>query len=350
MKKLFEEDEDQDSKMERAQILVKIIPFVLIIVILGITLIVRGIKKDDGGKAADLQENIKEYADENHTAETASSQSVIAKASPENTEGTGERKEPEQTAAPSPTPAPIPTPTPYKEVMETGKTDYSKVEFNRDEQLKEMMTYWADNNQKALDDLAKLDRFIAMSWRLKGSDDFYYYGDRNAGGLPEGKGIAVYADNQYYYGDWKNGERSGNGTWIHYHIHFDDNKTDLYTYHQYTGGWAEDLPFGEGSEHYDYNVSLFKEREGYDTNRIGSYAGGLVNGEFYITSLFSDESIKEWNARGEKGSWSYLTELKDAKGNRPVYVEIENPENYTWIHPRQNVNIGVPCLISKRKN
>ncbi len=349
MKKLFEEDENQDSGLEKAQILVKVIPFVLIIVILGITLVVNGIRKKDDGGAAKLQDNIKEYADENHSAET-SSQSLLAKATPESKAESGERKEPEQTAAPSPSPAPVPTPTPYKEVMEAGKTDYSKVAFDKEEQLKEMMSYWADNNQKALDDLANLDRFIAMSWKLKGTEDFYYYGGRNGDGLPEGKGIAVYADNQYYYGDWKGGVRSGTGTWIHYHIHFDDNKTDLYTYHQYTGGWSEDLPAGEGSEHYDYNVSLFKERVGYDTNRIGSYAKGLVNGEFYITSLYSDESIKEWNAKGEKGSWIYLTELKDQKGNRPVYVEIQNPENYTWMHPAQNVNVGVPCLISKHKN
>lgn len=349
MKKLFEEDENQDSGLEKAQILVKVIPFVLIIVILGITLVVNGVRKKDDDGTAKLQDNIKEYADENHSVET-SSQSLLAKATPESEEESGERKEPEQTAAPSPSPAPVPTPTPYKEVMEAGKTDYSKVAFDKEEQLKEMMSYWADNNQKALDDLANLDRFIAMSWKLKGTEDFYYYGGRNGDGLPEGKGIAVYADNQYYYGDWKGGVRSGTGTWIHYHIHFEDNKTDLYTYHQYTGGWAEDLPAGEGSEHYDYNVSLFKERVGYDTNRIGSYAKGLVDGEFYITSLFSDESIKEWNAKGEKGSWIYLTELKDQKGNRPVYVEIQNPENYTWMHPAQNVNIGVPCLISKHKN
>ena len=56
--------------------------------------------------------------------------------------------------------------------------------------LKEMMAYWADNNQKALDDLANLERFMAMSWSLKGTDDCYYYGQKDANGLPNGTGIA----------------------------------------------------------------------------------------------------------------------------------------------------------------
>ena len=47
-----------------------------------------------------------------------------------------------------------------------------------------MMAYWADNNQKALDDLANLERFMAMSWSLKGTDDCYYYGQKDANGLP----------------------------------------------------------------------------------------------------------------------------------------------------------------------
>lgn len=345
MKKLFDENETENPGGEWGKVLVKVVPFVLIILILAVTLIVNRVKKDSDGQTEDLQQSIMDYADENRTAETSSA--VSAQPSPSagkesSTENeTAEDTEEEQM---------IPSPTPYKEIMEAGKTDYSKVKFDKDAQLQEMMTYWEDNNQKALDDLAKLDRYIAMSWQLKGTTDFYYYGGVNANGQPEGKGIAVYADNQYYYGDWKEGVRSGTGTWIHYHIHPTDNAKDLYTYHQYTGGWAGDLPEGEGSEHYDYNLALLAEGVGYDANLIGSYAGGLVHGDFYITNLYADESTKEWNASAEHGSWIYLNENKDKKGNRTVHVEIEDPDNYIWMHPKDNVNIGVPCLISKNKN
>ena len=243
---------------------------------------------------------------------------------------------------------PQPEPTPYKEVMEAEK-DYSKIAYEIEPQLKEMMTYWADNHQQALDDLANLDHFKAMSWSLKGTEN-YYYGDINGSGQPHGTGIAVYADNQYYYGEWVNGLRSGKGTWIHYHIHEKENKTDLYKYHQYTGGWKNDLPDGEGSEHYDYNMELLKEREGYNTNLIGSYKEGLIHGEFYLTNIYDDGNVKEWNAQADMGTWIKRHEQADPKGNYPVYVDVYDDDNYIWMHPRVNKNIGVPCMITPNKN
>lgn len=340
MRKMFDEEDDEGySDLDKKKILVTIIPFVLIIIVLAVTLLAGSMKKEKDDTEA-LQQSIMDYADEHGEAEAA------------------ERQEAQRTPDPVkveeiPTNAPdsdqeeiVPSPTPYKEVMEPGKVNLSKVTYNTESQLKEMMAYWADNNQKALDDLANLERFMAMSWSLKGTDDCYYYGEKDANGLPNGTGIAVYRDNQYYYGDWKNGLRSGNGTWIHYHIHLTENKTDLYTYHQYTGGWKDDLPSGEGSEHYEYDTSLLKEGIGYDTNLVGSYLDGMINGEFFITNLYADGTIKEWNARAEKGAWIYQSETKDKKGNRTIYVDIHDPENYIWIKPAENVNIKVPCLIA----
>lgn len=344
MKIFFDENETENPSGEWGKVLVKVVPFVLIIFVLAVTLIVNRVKKDSDEQTENLQQSIMDYADENRTAETSSMMNVQASPS------AGKESSTENESKEAAEEIMVPSPTPYKEIMEAGKTDYSKVKFNKDVQLQEMMAYWEDNNQQALDDLAKLDHYIAMSWQLKGTTDFYYYGGVNGNGQPEGKGIAVYADNQYYYGDWKDGVRSGTGTWIHYHIHSLENTKDVYTYHQYAGGWANDLPEGEGSEHYDYNLALLVERVGYDANLIGSYSQGLVHGDFYITNLYADESTKEWNASAEHGSWIYLNENKDKKGNRTVHVEIGNPDNYIWMHPKDNVNIGVPCLISKNKN
>lgn len=345
MKKLFEEEENEYADLDKRKILVTVIPFVLIIIILAITLLVNSLQKDSDN-SDDLQQSIMDYADEHKEEAPPLKQEEVSSINSgketqdpdEHTDNEDSQQEAEST----------PSPTPYREIME--KVDYSKVKFDKDAQLKEMMAYWEDNNQKALDDLANLDRFIAMSWTLSGTDDCYYYGDTDSQGRPEGKGIAVYADNQYYYGDWKNGVRSGNGTWIHYHIHQEENTTDLYTYHQYTGGWADDLPQGKGSEHYDYNLELLKKGIGYDTNLIGSYSKGLVDGEFYLTNIYSDGSMKEWNAKAEHGSWIYQSENKDKKGNRTVYVDVKDPDNYIWMQPKDNKNIGVPCLISKNKN
>lgn len=342
MKKLYDDDDENGFQdIDKAKILVTVIPFVLIIIILAITLLVNSCSNDKNGQDNEqLQESIMDYADDKLDKEDTQA----AVATPLN-ELDAEEKE----ATPTPTATPEATPTPYKEVMETAK-DYSKIAYEIEPQLKEMMSYWADNHQKALDDLANLDHYKAMSWSLKGTENFYYYGDVNGNGQPHGMGIAVYADNQYYYGGWENGLRSGNGTWIHYHIHEKPSKTDLYTYHQYTGEWKNDLPGGEGSEHYDYNTELFKENIGYNTNLIGSYTDGMVDGEFYLTNIYSDGNSKEWYAEASMGVWVAKSDKPDSAGRYPVYVEDRDEDNYIWMHPRDNKDIGVPCLITPNKN
>lgn len=337
MKRDFDyEDEINQEEMsrahwERARILVKIIPFVLIIAVLAITLLVdqAGGHQDDSGEAP-VEEAMSVESDTVPSREQ--SENEIPKTPvPE--------QEPVQTAEPE-----NPTPTPYQEIME--EVDYSKVKFSTQEQLAEMMFYWESNNQQALDDLANLDHFKAMSWHLSGTEEFYYYGDTNAGGQPHGKGIAVYADNQYYYGDWKDGKRNGGGTWIHYHMHLKPSNTDIYTYHQYAGLWKNDLPDGEGSEHYDMNSEALIENQYYNTNLIGSYSEGLIDGEFYITTIEKNNNIKEWDAQADHGAWIYQNNSKDRKGNRTVQVEIQNPDNYIWMNPKDNHDIGIPCLIT----
>lgn len=352
MSAMFHEDESDLKSMDRAKLLVSIVPVVLIIIILAITLIVNGSKKEES-KEDDLQQSIMDYADGTIPAESDSvksnqSGSVVNREPVKQEQATegGEEKEPEAVEVESASPSP----TPYKQVMDTKQVDYSRVEFHTEEQLKEMMAYWADSNQKALDDLANLDRFKAMSWKLRGTTDSYYYGEKNGAGQPDGMGIAVYTDNQYYYGEWKNGLRSGKGTWIHYHIHNTENKNDIYLYHQYTGSWANDLPDGEGSEHYDFEMSLLKEHNVYYGNLIGSYAGGLVNGDFYLTTLNYNNEMQEWNGVADHGTWKYQNENKDKVGRKPALVSTIDPDNYIWLSAKENQNIGVPCLISKQKN
>ena len=97
-------------------------------------------------------------------------------------------------------------------------------------------------------------------------------------------------------------------------------------------------------------MTLLKERVSYTANLIGSYAAGKVNGEFYLTNIYSDGNTKEWYADAVNGSWVYQNDDKDTNGRKPVFVEDRNPDNYIWMSPKENVNIGVACLISSNKN
>lgn len=175
MKKIFDEDDDDFQNFDKAKIIVSVIPVVLIILILAVMLIVNNRKKTDRN-TDDVQQSILDYADEGNQSEGLESNSV--QTGSDVVENDNQEVQTEET--PSPLPKATPSPTPYKEVMKQTTVDYSKIKFDKDEQLKEMMTYWEDSNQKALDDLANLDRFKAMSWKLKGTKEYYYYGEVNA--------------------------------------------------------------------------------------------------------------------------------------------------------------------------
>lgn len=83
------------------------------------------------------------------------------------------------------------------------------VEIDLSRQMSEMKGYWEAGNMEAVEDLAYLPRYRAASEKLSGTTKYYYYGDTDGSKRPNGMGLAMYTDNQYYYGEWKNGVRAG---------------------------------------------------------------------------------------------------------------------------------------------
>lgn len=338
MNNLFDHSEnsenDKMTREDKIQILVKIVPILCIVVILLIMLLVNHFNKQNA---------------ESPKEDVVSTEIILP--SPEGKEETVSADEVGAQAFPSPTSIP-------SKDAETAATaapdqpedvfDYSNVEFDTQSQLEEMMAYWADGNQKALDDLAYLERFRAMSYQLKGTTDFYYAGEYNAQGQPHGVGIAVYADNQYYYGNWKNGLRDGEGRWMHYHIHASEKYNDLVLYHQYSGGFQNDLPDGEGQEHYDLNQELYEGNTRYYTNLIGSYKQGLFHGEFYIITESNNDDYEEWEGVAQDGSFVYCKDQKDQNGRQPVLTDVLDENNYIWMSDAENKKLGIQCYIYNR--
>lgn len=233
-----------------------------------------------------------------------------------------------------------------KEVSE----NLSTVEIDLPRQMSEMRGYWEAGNMEAVKDLAYLPRYRAASQQLKGTTKYYYFGDTDQNKQPNGKGLALYGDNQYYYGEWKNGARSGSGMWIKYYV-YDQNakaKDSIYSLHSYSGTWNNDLPNGDGAEHYDFIDENLEPNVSYNRNFIGNFRNGLYDGEIYITDYYSNGNVKEWTGLAKNGVWQPMGE-KDKKGQYPIIVEITNPDNYQWMAEIKNKNQGVDGLISAAK-
>lgn len=223
------------------------------------------------------------------------------------------------------------------------KNIYKNLKIDKQAQIKELYTYWSDDNTNAVRDLAHLERFEAMSYQLSDSNDFYYYGDKNSDGLPNGTGVAIYGKDQYYYGQWVNGKRSGNGTWFSF---YPDYSQYVVKEHMYSGQWANDLPCGHGQEHYDYNYEYMNEADYYLQNAIGEFSDGYYNGEMYIMTVDKNEKSVEWTGKCNNGKWEQvLYSTVDKKGKAPYLSQIIDPDRHIYMTTEGSTNNGVRGII-----
>ncbi len=211
-------------------------------------------------------------------------------------------------------------------------------------QLEELYAYWKDYQLEAVDDLIRLPRVRTMTNELSDTSRFYYYGEKNTDGLPHGSGLAVYADNAYYCGEWKNGKRHGNGMWLQI---FPDktvviNGVPGVTEHSYNGQWQNDYPNGEGQEHISYNEEEM-DGEYVITNVIGGFKDGYYNGSLYIMAFDKDGGTTDWEAAAKKGAFNYYHERYNASGECPVWKEMKESEEdaFRWLDEPENVNWGI---------
>ena len=209
------------------------------------------------------------------------------------------------------------------------KDVYKGMKVDIKAQMMEMYTYWSDGNTEAVRDLAHLERYEVMSYSLSGSKDFYYYGEMTGDGVPNGKGLAIYADDQYYFGDWVEGVRSGKGTWISFYPSYSKN---VVTEHMYSGDWADDLPCGNGQEHFDYDAQYMNESDYYLQNAIGGFKDGYYNGDMYIITVDKNGNTYEWDGKCTEGTWEQvLYAAVDKKGKIPVLSLREDNERHIYM-------------------
>ncbi len=220
------------------------------------------------------------------------------------------------------------------------------VNKTNEEMLLEMSGYWQESNMEAVEDLAHLGWYMKMSASIADENTFYYYGERNAQGQPQGTGIACYADNAYYYGQWVNGKREGQGEWIKYYVYYDGDTTSdkAYRHHMYMGEWANDLPNGDGQEHYELDMKQAAKKDRYMQNVIGTFKDGLYSGEMYLTTLNWDGNQEEWNGFADEGVWSPYGAATNKK-EVPICQDVDDDNNYLWISVRSNKDKGIEELL-----
>lgn len=275
-----EEAESFLQKPVMTKILLTVIAVLLICILILLTIVIG--RRDRGAEAdQDLQQNIADYAQSQQElgGQTLDEEDVpVPVEKPAAEEEEPEEEEAKEQEEPEEEPA---SADDDKTAVVIDIEDENDEAYTKEFILKEAYPFFADNNQEAIWDLAHLKRYVKLSKGLEGTEDYYYQGDVDGDGKPHGTGLAIYEKNSYYFGQWSHGERSGQGTWYRYYIN-QKNKTNamgVYMSHSYAGEWRNNLPNGQGAEHYDVDISkLEPTRKIMIQNVVGNFTDGLYDG------------------------------------------------------------------------
>ena len=224
---------------------------------------------------------------------------------------------------------------------------YPETEAQVEALLEQLSYYWNRGETAAVDDLVRLPRFRYMSQQLKGTREYFYWGEEDENRFPHGTGVAVYANNQYYFGEFEGGLRSGQGTWFQIFNKEGDfcKKNNGVYYHSYSGAWENNLPCGEGHEHLSIDNDYLSMR--IVTNVMGTFRNGLYDGKVYLISENVGDDIQEWDGTAELGKFKTFAEAKSYDKNRlvPVARSRSSRDDYLWMKEDQNILQGVTGLI-----
>lgn len=340
-----EETEGFLQKPFMTKILLAVIAVLLICILILLTIMTsrrdRSLETD-----SDLQKDITDYAEQQLEADE---QTVPEKepAVPEK-ESEAEEEEPEEEESEEEEEAAKPvSEDDDKTAVVIDIEDENDEAYTKEFILNEAYPFFADNNQDAIWDLAHLKRYVKLSKELEGTEEYYYQGDVDGDGKPHGTGLAIYEKNSYYFGQWSHGVRSGKGTWYRYYIG-QRNKTNamgVYMSHSYAGEWKNNLPNGQGAEHYDVDISkLEPTRKIMIQNVVGNFTDGLYDGEMYANTTDYIGNVQEWDGIAQNGVFTLWRDMS-AIGECSVWRYREDKNICLDIDKSENKNQGIRELL-----
>lgn len=141
--------------------------------------------------------------------------------------------------------------------------------------LQPLAELFQNDDIEGVKELIRQEAYVDMSDELINADDVYYFGEKDADGNRNGKGVGAYANGYYYYGDYAGNVRNGSGIWIRA-VYSESSSIGSYIFN---GTWSEDRPNGAG----EATSNFFKDKIGSTglAKQVvtGNYSNGLEDGK-----------------------------------------------------------------------
>lgn len=162
--------------------------------------------------------------------------------------------------------------------------------------LQKLYECFAAEDLDAVKDMMRTEEFSDLADEVIGSNSFYY-GTKTPEGSREGKGIAVYENGYYYYGDFAGNLRSGHGILMRA-VYSESSAIGSFVYE---GEWSNDKPNGQGkctSNYYKDKIGA----SGLSKQVItGTYTDGLENGQMTLEGTPKGGGTVKYSYTAENG-------------------------------------------------
>ncbi|MCI8357854.1 MAG: hypothetical protein HFI51_06890 [Lachnospiraceae bacterium] len=346
------EERNREWKEPKIPVILILSGIIVVLFLCIIVLLVVPPNRRESDDSEALQQNMLDYANEqkqndNVAADTPTSEIIVVE--PSEVPEEPEAAVPEQTTPENPEETKEETYTQESNTIDKTAIvvdieDEDDISYTKEFIMNEMMPYFADNNLDAVWDLAHLKRYVKLSAGLKNTNSYYYQGGTDSSGKPDGIGLAIYENNTYYYGSWSHGVRSGDGRWIRFYIDEIGAKTTkkVYQAHSYSGMWSNDLPNGEGAEHYE--VDITQASDNVIQNVVGNFTNGLYDGEMYANTIDYLGNVQEWDGIAHQGVFELWRDMSSI-GECAVWRCKTDPEECLDIDKSENKNQGMRELL-----
>lgn len=163
--------------------------------------------------------------------------------------------------------------------------------------LSELLTCFEAGNMDDVKELLRTDPYMDMADEIINEEASFYYGDKNDSGEREGKGVAVYCNGYYYYGDFSGNVRSGKGIWIRA-VYSESSSIGSFIF---DGEWSSDLPNGSGSATSNFYTDKISSSELAKQVITGTYVNGLENGKMTLSGTTKGGGSVKYNYTSENG-------------------------------------------------
>lgn len=194
-----------------------------------------------------------------------------------------------------------------KELQEAAEKLNQKAEEMKsyNETMEAAMKAIEKDDAKALDELQESEAGKALAEYVGEAGSYLYLPEGGNSGT--GIGFYTFEDcdcDQWYYGDYQDGKREGNGIWYYASSHTDDGS--LYK-EVYDGAWSGDVPNGKGHQ-------LIALGEKVDTDQDFKVKNGLFHGTYQIEDKLEDGTVVTGEYKLKKGKYVTISD-EELKAN-----------------------------------